>query len=98
MKYIDPKIYEIKNDDNVFSFDLKLAVGNKVNKITSSLDRYGQVIFMYEEGINELCNKMKLINKMVCIYLAYHICRESGNKICGESDNKNINNTQDMPN
>lgn len=67
VKYIDPKIYEIKNEDNVFSFDLKLTVGDKVNKITSSLDRYGQVIFMYEDSIDELSNKMKLINKMVDI-------------------------------
>lgn len=58
VKYIDPKIYEIKNGDNVFSLDLKLAVGDKVNKITSSLDRYGQVIFLADtiEQINYLVN------------------------------------------
>lgn len=58
VKYIDPKIYEIKNGDNVFSLDLKLAVGDKVNKITSSIDRYGQVIFLADtiEQINYLVN------------------------------------------
>lgn len=59
VKYIDPKIYEIKNGNNVFSFDLKLAVGDKVNKITSSLDRYGQMIFFSDtiEEINHLADE-----------------------------------------
>lgn len=58
VRYIDPKIYDTKKQNNVFSFDFKLTVGDKVNKITSSLNRYGQVIFFADtiEQINYLVN------------------------------------------
>ena len=69
IKYIDPKIYEIKNEDNVFSFDLKLAIGDKVNKITSSLDRYGQVIVEESfQKIDDLTGDvLSFINKHIVI-------------------------------
>ena len=41
---IDPKISEIKSLTGVVLFDLKLHEGDTVNRITSSLNRYGQVI------------------------------------------------------
>ncbi len=68
VKGIDSKIYDTKKQNNVFSFDLKLAVGDKVNKITSSLDRYGQVIFCADaiEQINYLVNDYSVsLSKMI---------------------------------
>ena len=68
VKYINPEIYNIKTEDNVFSLDIKLAVGDKVNKITSSLDRYGQVIFCADaiEQINYLVNDYSVsLSKMI---------------------------------
>lgn len=68
VKYINPEIYKIKTEDNVFSLDLKLAVGDKVNKITSGLDRYGQVIFCADaiEQINYLVNDYSVsLSKMI---------------------------------
>lgn len=41
---IDPKINEVANWPNVQNFLFKLKVCDKVNKITSSLNRYGQFI------------------------------------------------------
>lgn len=41
---IGSKIKEVSSWPNVNSFQLKLNVGDKVNKITSSLNRYGQFI------------------------------------------------------
>ena len=41
---IDNKINEVRNWRNVVSFDFKLKEGDSVNKITSSLNRYGQFI------------------------------------------------------
>lgn len=49
IKSIDKKIEEVKNWQNVVDFDFKLKIGDKVNKITSSLDRYGQLIIVAEE-------------------------------------------------
>lgn len=45
---IDEKINEVSSWPNVHSFHLKLKVGDKVNKITSSLNRYGQFIVVGE--------------------------------------------------
>lgn len=44
VKHIDPKISEVNNWPGVYGFDLKLKEGDRVNQITSSLNRYGQVI------------------------------------------------------
>ena len=41
---IDPQIEKIKDMPGVEQFCFKLKVGDKVNPITSSLDRYGQFI------------------------------------------------------
>ena len=41
---IDEKINEISMLPNMYDFQLNLKVGDKVNKITSSLNRYGQFI------------------------------------------------------
>ena len=41
---IDEQISEIPSWPNIFSFNLKLKEGDKVNRITSSLNRYGQFI------------------------------------------------------
>ena len=64
---INPRINEIASWPNIHSFELKLHVGDKVNQITSSLNRYGQFIVTgnsraeidelverYEKEINEL--------------------------------------------
>lgn len=41
---IDSKINEVSSWPNLHYFQLKLKVGDKINKITSSLNRYGQFI------------------------------------------------------
>ena len=41
---IDPQIEDVKGWEGIKHFDFKLNVGDKVNKITSSLNRYGQFI------------------------------------------------------
>ena len=66
---IDSRIDEVSSWPNVHSFQLKLEVGDTVNKITSSLNRYGQFIVTgdsreevdsltdkYESQINQLIN------------------------------------------
>ena len=44
VKTINPLFYELAKGPNVYSIDLKLKEGNRVNKITSSLNRYGEMI------------------------------------------------------
>ena len=44
VKRIDPQINEVASWPRVYSFELKLKEGNKVNQITSSLNRYGEFI------------------------------------------------------
>lgn len=46
---IDNAISEIKDCPNVYDFVLKLKSGDRVNKITSSLNRYGQFIIVGED-------------------------------------------------
>ena len=41
---IDPKIEEIRNWPGVVEFNLKISVGSLISEITSSMNRYGQVI------------------------------------------------------
>lgn len=53
VKYIDPKIKEVKNWPNVHSFYLKIMEGEKIGKITSSLDRYGQIIINNNSNIDD---------------------------------------------
>lgn len=62
---IDEKIKEISTCDSVKMFNLKLNVGDRVNKITSSLNRYGQFIIdgkdsaFIEVLINDYNKKIK---------------------------------------
>lgn len=44
VRAIDPKISDVASWPGVYSFELKLKVGDYVNQITSSLNRYGQFI------------------------------------------------------
>ena len=44
IKKIDPKINKISEMSGVDSFELNLKEGDKINKITNSLNRYGEVI------------------------------------------------------
>lgn len=49
VKLIDPAIYSLAEDQGVFSLNLKLNEGDKVNRITNSLNRYGEFI---AEGVD----------------------------------------------
>lgn len=67
---IDSKINAVSSWPNVHSFLLKLKVGDKVNKITSSLNRYGQFIVTGEnrKEIDELVVKYECeINKLLVV-------------------------------
>lgn len=67
---IDKRIYDIASFSGIFSFNIKLKVGDKVNKITSSLNRYGQFIVSGEsrKDIDNKVNEYKeCIDKMVKI-------------------------------
>lgn len=44
VEFISAEIYNISNWSHIVGFDLKLHVGDNVNRITSSLNRYGQFI------------------------------------------------------
>lgn len=57
---IDPRIKEVASWPNIHSFELKLHVGDKVNKITSSLNRYGQFVVTGENraDLDELVDKV----------------------------------------
>ena len=44
VKSIDSRLLNLEKEKDVFWFDLKLRKGDKVNRITSSLDRYGEFI------------------------------------------------------
>ena len=67
---IDSKINEASNWPNVHSFHLKLKAGDTVNKITSSLNRYGQFIVNGEcrSEIDSLVEKYTIeINKLITV-------------------------------
>jgi carbamoyl-phosphate synthase large subunit len=49
VKRIDPLINEVVNWPGVYSFELKLKEGDEVHQITSSLNRYGEVIVKGED-------------------------------------------------
>lgn len=70
MNAIDERIFEVSSWPNVHSFNFKLKVGDKVNKITSSLNRYGQFIVTGENRaeVDELVRKYeKKINELITI-------------------------------
>ena len=60
---IDPKIYDLSQELGVCSFNLKLKVGDRVNKITSSLNRYGEYIVKGADldSINMLLGRLSTI-------------------------------------
>lgn len=49
VKSVDPDIASISNMPGVFSFQLKLKEGDRINRITSSLNRYGEFIVEAED-------------------------------------------------
>lgn len=70
VKFINAEIHDVVNWSNVFDFNLKLKVGDKVNKITSSLNRYGQFIIQADsrEEIDVLIEKYKnKINSLIIV-------------------------------
>lgn len=71
VKAIDPKISEVDTWPGVYSFELKLKVGNHVNQITSSLNRYGQFIVKVDtrEEIDLLVTDYECkINHLIEVY------------------------------
>lgn len=56
VKHIDPKIEDVVSGPGVYSFELKLKEGDKVHQITSSLNRYGEMIISADnrEGLDGL--------------------------------------------
>lgn len=67
---IDPKINYVSTWPNIYSFQLKLKIGDKVNRITSSLNRYGQFIVTGDsrEEVEELVeNYQESINHYVVV-------------------------------
>ncbi len=56
VKHIDPKINEATSWPGVYSFELKLKEGDEVHQITSSLNRYGEMIILADnrEKLNGL--------------------------------------------
>lgn len=65
---IDSRINEVPTWPNVHSFHLKLKAGDTINKITSSLNRYGQFIVTGEsrEEVDELVEKYESeINQLI---------------------------------
>ena len=52
---INPELYSLIDYPGMYSFNLKLHPGDPVNKITSSLNRYGEIICYADSYIN-LCD------------------------------------------
>ena len=70
VKTIDEHISEVSSWPNVQSFNLKLNVGDTVNRITSSLNRYGQFVVVGETRaqVDELVEKYeRRINQLIKI-------------------------------
>ena len=70
VKKIDQQINEVASWPVVYSFELKLKEGDEVQQITSSLNRYGEVIVSgkdnkeVEERLNEYQNRIETRIKM----------------------------------
>ena len=65
VKYIDTLALErVSSLPGVVSMQLKLKEGDRVNRITSSLNRYGEVI-VEASDYQELCSRMNTINGLV---------------------------------
>lgn len=70
VKSIAPEISEMASLPHIHNFELKLKVGDFINQITSSLNRYGQFIVDGEtrEEVDELIVKYeKKINELITI-------------------------------
>lgn len=70
VKAIDSRINEVSKWPNVHSFHLKLKAGDTVNKITSSLNRYGQFIVTSDsrEEVDSLVEKYEhQINQLIIV-------------------------------
>ena len=68
---IDECINEVSSWRNIHSFEMKLKVGDKVNQITSSLNRYGQFIVTGEnrKEVDELVERYeKQIKELIIIH------------------------------
>lgn len=67
---IAPQISEVASLPHIHSFDIKLKVGDRINPITSSLNRYGQFIVNAEtrEQVDELIDEYsKLTQQQIVI-------------------------------
>lgn len=70
VKSIDSRISEVASWPGIYNFELKLKVGDRVNQITSSLNRYGQFIVKAEsrEQTDQLVNEYETkINQLITI-------------------------------
>ncbi len=61
---IDSQINEVATWPRVYGFELKLKEGDEVHRITSSLERYGQVIVEGADGV-AIDDKLRMIRKYV---------------------------------
>ncbi len=68
VKSIDGKINEASKWDGIVDFNLKLKVGDKVNKITSSLNRYGQFI-VKAANRNEVDSLIELYERQITAFI-----------------------------
>lgn len=69
VKHIDPKINEVSSWPGVYGVDLKLHEGNRVNQITSSLNRYGGIV-VGGDLYDELNNKLELYSSRITELIA----------------------------
>lgn len=64
VKRIDPQINEVASWPGVYSFELKLKEGDAVHQITSSLNRYGEVI-VFGENDGEMVTLSELYKNQI---------------------------------
>ena len=64
IKRIDPKIKEVAKMPGVCSFELNLKEGDMINKITNSLNRYGEVIVEGKDYV-EVSERLEKCQQMV---------------------------------
>ena len=64
VKKIDPQINEVTSWPGVYSFELKLKEGDAVHQITSSLNRYGEVI-VFGENDGEMVTMSELYKNQI---------------------------------
>ena len=66
---IDSRLFSLKKMQDVFWFNLKLRKGDKVNRITSSLDRYGEFIIEAKNRVT-LDTQMDVLSFLTNQYLS----------------------------